>query len=1004
MKTTNRGLLRVTLVSACMALCASGAAGQSLPADIDISPDVLNLTSSGMWISCSIRLPDPYRAADIDIDAIRLNGELIVVRSSNTKGWNVLSVKFSRSDVQDILGPLVSGEVELHISGQLTDGTTFEGMDTITIMHGVLTITPSAGPHGSISPDEPVTVPYGGSQAFAAQPDTGYEVDTWFLDGSVVQVGGSTYTVANVQADHTVRVTFKQLQYQVTPSAGPHGSISPDEPVTVPYGGSQAFTAQPDAGYAVDTWFLDGSVVQVGGSTYTVANVQADHTVRVTFRQTQYTITPSAGPYGSINPGTPVQVEPGGDLKFTAYPATGYKVDTWLLDNNTGQIGGNEYELVDIDADHTVHVTFVPLLSYSLGDFDFDEAEEFVTKIVTNNVVDPYQPERDRIHVERVEGLDPDPDGVMLMHSRVVLDPTSPDYGLLASARAKASFDGAFEEEIMIRFTYLFSAGGPGVELVIYLSDVPTLLDPDDPLWGEHYLEVARLAAPPAECLGSPDSGRPAVFEKLVWTGHLNLAVGTWVELELIEPEPTNSVAIDSWGSAVQCYGICLDINWDNLIDVADFLKVIGECGRPAVGERACYEGVFSADGVVDSLDVTSWDWALNSSDRLLNLCRVPLACPTTVAAASSPSYSAAAAYEVHVAGLPYELSDLLIVGKRGTSVPANKLRDKLYVFDRDGGYAGSSAPSPNRGNLRLVEGNAGDLYLVNSETGLVRLDETNESIIPPGAFALADLEEPRYHRPATVYVGIQDEGPDVFGRPVLDAAIDMDYAYVVPVVVSPSGGEPYAAAAKLSLQDGAGAPYQVVRVYDEPPLAGDNQCRDALRELEIDGAGNLYVLNAHSLNESDILWRYAPDGTIERLNLGRPDSDNYCPTPTAMHMSRTAEMLYVASGRQDADDINTSLIHGYSTQGALTHARLIKIKDMQHVAGISEDPATGCLWVLGFSMYYVPEYPNPTVPPFYYPCLASVEPDSDSVYARSLYDPGSHDLALPLSVLWTGQ
>jgi hypothetical protein len=75
----------------------------------------------------------------------------------------------------------------------------------------------------------------------------------------------------------------------------------------------------------------------------------------------------------------------------------------------------------------------------------------------------------------------------------------------------------------------------------------------------------------------------------------------------------------------------------------------------------------------------------------------------------------------------------------------------------------------------------------------------------------------------------------------------------------------------------------------------------------------------------------------------------------------------------------------------------------MQHVAGITEDPATGRLWVLGFSMYYVPEYPNPMTTPFYYPCLASVEPGNDHAHAQSLFDPGSHDLAFPLSIVWTG-
>jgi hypothetical protein len=342
-------------------------------------------------------------------------------------------------------------------------------------------------------------------------------------------------------------------------------------------------------------------------------------------------------------------------------------------------------------------------------------------------------------------------------------------------------------------------------------------------------------------------------------------------------------------------------------------------------------------------------------------------------------------------------------MGKRGTSAPSSKLKDRLYAFNQDGAYMSSSAPSPDRCNVRLVQDNAGVVYVVNSQEGVMRLDDTGAPVVPPGAFVLTEFNEPRYGGSATVYIGVQEDGSNVFGRPLLDAAFDADSVYVVPVVVRPSGGEPYTAAAKLRLQAGAGGPYQVVQLYDDPPLQGDNQYRDALRELEMDRAGNLYVLNAHGANESDILWRYTPDGTVERLDLGRPDSENYCPDPTAMHMSGTEDMLYLASGRQNDDEPETGLIYGYSTQGPLARARRIEIAGMQHVVGITEDPATGCLWVLGFNMYNVPEYPNPMLPPFYLPCLAQITRGSIRAEALSLYDPGTHDLAFPLSIVWTG-
>jgi len=997
MKTRGKILTILVLCGACQL----SANGQSLQASIDITPDTLYLGSDGRWITCDIRLPEPHDVAGVDRDTLRLAGQLDAARSSVGQKGKVLTVKFERSDVQEIVAPYAPGDVELTLTGQLWDGTEFEGSDTIRVnisKQVQYTITPSASPNGSISPASPVTVKSGGRQQFTAQPDVGWEVDTWSLDGTIVQAAGDTYVLTDIQADHEVHVTFKQLQYTLTASAGQSGSISPAGPVAVGSGDSQEFTAEADVGYGVDAWYLDGSVAQLGGSSYMLDNIQATHTVHVTFKEVQYTITPSAGPHGSIDPDSPVTVGAGASLEFTAEPDAGYNVDRWYLDNYPDQMGGTNYTVSDIHDDHKVLVTFKRPSSYSLGTIDFDDEEEFTTHIVHNNAVDPDHPERTRIHVERVIGLDPDPEGMMWMHNLKDLDPTSPNYWRIINARVKGFFCETDADEILIRFKYLFTTDKPGVELVIRLSDTPELLDPDDPLFEEHSVEAARLPVPSAGRPGSPGSGRLGIFEKIVWTGGLNLTGGTWIELELIEPEISNSVLIDTWDSAVQCYGICLDINWDNLIDVADFLKVIGECGQGAVGNRACLEGVFSADGVVDPFDVASWDWALNSDDRLLNFCAVPLIGEGTTA----PSFGQSGSQEL-AASLPANLSNLLVAGKRGADDPSSKLEDRLYAFNENSQFTRWSAPASERCGIRLVQDSAGEIYQLNSEMGVLRLSGETEVIVPPGAVQLTGSEEPRYGQPATIYVGIQGEGPDSFGRPIFDAAFDADYAYVVPVVVRPDGNEPYTAAAKVQLLSQAAPPYQVVQLYDDPPPPGDNQFRNALREIEVDSAGNVYVLNVHSLNESDILWRYKPEGTVERLDLGRPDSPHHVPTPIAMVLSRATQMLYLASGRLNPASAGSAMVYGFSTGPALALDRSIQIGDMQHVTAITEDPATGSLWVVGFNMEYVPEYPSPFGLPFYRPCLAEVPVGSDSVQAIRLFDPTSHDLALPTSVLWTG-
>jgi parallel beta-helix repeat protein len=71
------------------------------------------------------------------------------------------------------------------------------------------TITPSAGDNGSIVPPDPVTVVSGGQQQFTAQPDTNYHTQTWYVDDDVAQTGGDTYVLSDIEADHTVHVTFR---------------------------------------------------------------------------------------------------------------------------------------------------------------------------------------------------------------------------------------------------------------------------------------------------------------------------------------------------------------------------------------------------------------------------------------------------------------------------------------------------------------------------------------------------------------------------------------------------------------------------------------------------------------------------------------------------------------------------------------------------------------------------------------------------------------------------
>jgi len=102
-----------------------------VPAEVDIDPDTLNLASKGKWITCYIWLGEGYDVADIDSDSIFLEGEIEAEQLLLNEQEQVAIVRFSRSEVQGILK---MGEAELTITGELMDGTVFEGTDVIRVI------------------------------------------------------------------------------------------------------------------------------------------------------------------------------------------------------------------------------------------------------------------------------------------------------------------------------------------------------------------------------------------------------------------------------------------------------------------------------------------------------------------------------------------------------------------------------------------------------------------------------------------------------------------------------------------------------------------------------------------------------------------------------------------------------------------------------------------------------------------------------------------------------
>jgi len=123
---------------------------RTLGAVIDLDSDTLNLRSRGKWITCYIELPEGYDAAEIDGATVRLEDIAAYISKGRWgRGWartgagqgNIVDhdgdgvlermVRFDRAAVQEIVQ---APETTLVVSGQLVDGTPFEGMATIRVI------------------------------------------------------------------------------------------------------------------------------------------------------------------------------------------------------------------------------------------------------------------------------------------------------------------------------------------------------------------------------------------------------------------------------------------------------------------------------------------------------------------------------------------------------------------------------------------------------------------------------------------------------------------------------------------------------------------------------------------------------------------------------------------------------------------------------------------------------------------------------------------------------
>ena len=227
----------------------------------------------------------------------------------------------------------------LFVNGNKVDSISSYNFDTVKVNKTIFakfklqtfTVISSAGTGGSISPSGTSFVKYDSSIKYTITPNVGFVIDTLFVNGNKVD-SISSYTFDSVRINKTIFAKFKVKTFAITATAGIGGMITPVGSSIVKYDSSIKYTITPNAGFVLDTLFVNGIKVD-SISSYTFDSVQINKTIFAKFKVKTFAIISSSGTGGSISPIGTSSVKYDSSIKYTITPNTGFVIDTIFVDS-----------------------------------------------------------------------------------------------------------------------------------------------------------------------------------------------------------------------------------------------------------------------------------------------------------------------------------------------------------------------------------------------------------------------------------------------------------------------------------------------------------------------------------------------------------------------------------------------------------------------------------------------------------------------------------------------
>ena len=254
---------------------------------------------------------------------------------------------------------------DLYVAGD--DSLTGFGLPTTAT---VLMVNAMAGAGGTLSPSGMTPVENGTNRTFTITPRDCFRTVDVKVDG-VSQGPISGYTFTNISADHTIQATFAAMgPFAIVTSAGTGGTITPSGTYTASCGTGRTFTIAPAGNcYSIQGVVVDG-VSRGPITSYTFANIRADHSIQATFLALSpdpgpFVILASAGTGGTISPSGANSTNCGSNRSYSIAPASCYRIIDVKVDGVS--VGApTSYTFTNVRAGHTIQASFAALGPFTL--------------------------------------------------------------------------------------------------------------------------------------------------------------------------------------------------------------------------------------------------------------------------------------------------------------------------------------------------------------------------------------------------------------------------------------------------------------------------------------------------------------------------------------------------------------------------------------------------------------------------------------------------------------